>query len=72
MSVKDIDCNVIYDLEGNIESEGWIYAWNGGNTNEIELMDAIADKLAPLGITVEMSGDDDWGAIRFLKGKKVL
>lgn len=74
MSVIDVEVDEltdnIVDLSDN--SLGWFYAWNGQDYNIVDFIDALAAKLEAAGIDIEMTCDDDWGAIRMLKDGEPL
>ena len=52
--------------------QGWMFVWAGRDDPLLDTLDDLADRLSQLGITVEMSNDDDWGKIRLIKDGKPL
>lgn len=48
-------------------AEGWMYVWNGGDDPLLDTLNDLADRLAKIGITIELTGDDDYGTIRLMR-----
>lgn len=74
MSVIDVEVDELTDdlVDLSDNNLGWFYAWNEDELSIVDFIDALAAKLEDAGIDIEMTGDDDWGAIRILKDGEPL
>jgi len=59
------------DEWGDDNEPGWFEVW-GDDTDINDVLEELADRLASIGVTIEMINDDDGGKVRLMHNGKPL